>query len=330
MKSNAQWDTAVVRAIRDLTPTVRLFELAPRNGAAAWTPGSHIDIAVDIAGAPDTRSYSLVGEPDAVVYRIAVKRATPSRGGSAWMWRLAVGAEVRIASPENHFELGHDSPEYLLIAGGIGITPLVSMARALAAHNKNVRMVYAARQRSELAFADELGQVLGDRLQTFVDDAGEMIDLKTEFARLHPQAEAYICGPLGLLEGARQAWSEADRAAHRLRYETFGASGNFPTEAFWVKVPRHNVEIRVGAEETLLDALTRAGVPVLSDCRRGECGLCVLDVADVRGTIDHRDVFFSAHERASGHRLCACVSRVVGGGLVLDSAYRDDSASFAA
>lgn len=327
MKSNAQWDRAVVRAIRDLTPTVRLFELAPGNGTAAWTPGSHIDVTVDIDGAPDTRSYSLVGEPGPAVYRIAVKRAEHSRGGSAWMWRLAVGAEVRIASPENHFELGHDSPDYLLIAGGIGITPLISMAHALAARNRKLRMVYAARQRNELAFADELGQLLGDRLQTFVDEAGEKIDLSAEFARLDPHAEAYICGPLGLLEAARQAWSKAGRAAHRLRYETFGASGHFPTEAFWVKVPRHNVEIRVGAEETLLDALTRAGVPVLSDCRRGECGLCVLDVADVRGTIDHRDVFFSTHEHASGHRLCTCVSRVVGGGLVLDSAYRGDTAS---
>jgi len=325
MKTNAHWDTAIVNAIRDLTPTVRLFELTPASGVVAWTPGSHIDVAVTIEGAPDTRSYSLVGEPDPRVYRIAVKRAEPSRGGSAWMWHLAAGDEVRIASPSNHFELGHDSTEYLLIAGGIGITPLTSMAHALATRGTPLRLIYAARQQCELAFADDLRKLLGSRMQTFADDAGERIDFAAEFARLCSGAEAYVCGPLGMLEAAREAWAAAGRPAHRLRFETFGASGHFQTEPFWVKVPRHDVEIRVGAEETLLDALTRAGVPVLSDCQRGECGLCALDVREVHGRIDHRDVFFSTHERAAGRRVCACVSRVVGGGLVLDSAYRGDS-----
>lgn len=325
MKKNARWDTAIVSAVHDLTPTVRMFELTPAHGVVAWTPGSHINIAVTIEGAPDTRSYSLVGEPDPRVYRIAVKRAEPSRGGSAWMWRLVAGDEVRIANPENHFELGHDSPEYLLIAGGIGVTPLTSMVHALAMRGARLRLVYAARRPCELAFADDLRKMLGLRMQTFTDDAGEKIDFAAEFARLHPESEAYVCGPLGMLEAARDAWAAAGRVAHRLRYETFGASGHFRTEPFWVKVPRHNVEIRVGAEETLLDALTRAGVPVLSDCQRGECGLCALDVHEVQGRIDHRDVFFSSHERAANRRLCACVSRVVGGGLILDSAYRSDS-----
>jgi ferredoxin len=133
-----------------------------------------------------------------------------------------------------------------------------------------------------------------------------------------------ICGPLPLLDAARTAWAGAGRAAANLRFETFGNTGAHASEAFWVRLPRHGLELNVPADRTLLDVLNEAGVETLSDCRRGECGLCAMDIVSVHGTMDHRDVFFSAHEKQTDQRLCACVSRVAGGGVVLDSAYRAD------
>ena len=324
MQGAVIWSTATIRATRDLTPSVRLFEIAPEDGAAAWAPGSHIDVLVTLNGTPSTRSYSLVGEPDAAVYRIAVKHEPGGRGGSRYMHALEPGARLRVSSPRNLFPLGFGRPSYLLIAGGIGITPISSMAFSLARHGANVRLVYAARSQADMALVPELKAVLGDRLALFASDEGNRLDVAAEIARLPADAEAYLCGPLSLLDAARTAWSRAGRAATGLRYETFANSGSHAPEPFRVQVPRHGLDILVPEDKSLLDALTEAGVEVMSECRRGECGLCALDVVSVEGTIDHRDVFLSAHEKAAGRKVCACVSRVVGGGLVLDSAFRPD------
>jgi ferredoxin len=134
----------------------------------------------------------------------------------------------------------------------------------------------------------------------------------------------YVCGPVPLLDAARHAWEASGRPAAGLRYETFGNSGRFAPQAFHVRIPRHALDITVPADCSLLDALERAGVEAVFDCRRGECGLCTLDVLALDGEIDHRDVFLSAHEKQRNTRLCACVSRVVGS-VTLDSSYRPGS-----
>ncbi len=126
-----------------------------------------------------------------------------------------------------------------------------------------------------------------------------------------------------MLEALKKAWLDAGRRAADLRFETFGSSGRFAAQAFRVQVPRHHIDIMVPADTTLLDALESAGVEALADCRRGECGLCALDVLGVEGEIDHRDVFLSEHEKQQNTRICACVSRVVGT-ITLDSAYRTE------
>ncbi|KQW38786.1 PDR/VanB family oxidoreductase [Rhizobacter sp. Root404] len=328
MRSSDHWHPAHLRALRDLTPTVREFEIRPEGGVRPWTVGSHLNVRVTIDGREDTRSYSLTGQPhDPVareVYRIAVKRVEPGRGGSRHLWSLERGAELMVGEPANHFELPLGAPQYLLIAGGIGITPIVGMAQQLAAQGADLRLLYAARSADELAFADALGPALGARLRTFVNAQGERLDPAAHLAALHPQALLLCCGPLPLLDAVRAAWSAAGRPAANLRFETFGNTGAHASEAFWVRLPRHGLELTVPADRTLLDVLEAAGVETLHDCKRGECGLCAVDVLAVDGRIDHRDVFFSAHEKAEGRRLCACVSRVTGGGLVLDSSYRPD------
>ena len=348
MRNPTEWHPAHIRQHCDITPTVRAFEVRPEGGVRPWTVGSHLNVRVQIDGRDETRSYSLIGAPHEPagppqgrvperaarrfpvqagadeVYRIAVKRAQPGRGGSHHMWSLERGAELFVGEPANHFELPLGAPQYLLIAGGIGVTPILGMAQQLAARGADVRMLYAAREAVELAFADRLRSALGERLTTFVDAAGERLEIAAHIGALHPKALLLICGPLPLLEAARVAWAAAGRAAANLRFETFGNTGARASEPFWVELPRHGVTLQVPAERTLLDVLNDAGIETLFDCRRGECGLCAIDIVSVQGSVDHRDVFLSAHEQREGRRLCACVSRVTGGGVVLDTAYRPD------
>lgn len=320
MKSSQTWADAHVQALRDLTPTVREFTIRPTGGAAPHAPGSHLQLEVLVNGRPQVRSYSLVGLPDGECYRIAVKRLDDGKGGSLAMWQLAQGDRLRISEPQNHFPLDWDAPACLFVAGGIGVTPLVGMAQALAARGARPRMLYGVRSVDELAYAPELRQALGDALVTL---AGQPVDFAAEIAALPAGAQLYVCGPAPMLDAARRAWAAAGRPLADLRYETFGSSGRHAPQAFRVQIPRHRLDITVPADCSLLDALEGAGVQTLHDCKRGECGLCAMDVVAVDGTIDHRDVYLSEHEKQANSRICACVSRVVGS-VTLDSAWRPD------
>jgi ferredoxin-NADP reductase len=328
VKSSQIWIEATVHATRDITPTVREFTLKPDGGVQPSEPGAHLQFQVLVrqgAGAkPHTRSYSLISDHDAGFYRIAVKRLPDGRGGSLAMWQLAVGDRLRCTEPQNHFPLDLTAPAYLLVAGGIGITPMLGMAQLLAQRGAQVRMLYGARSDAELAYASALRAALGTQLTTAVAERGEMINLAGEIASLPAGSQMYVCGPVLMLEAARRAWALAGRKASDLRYETFGSSGRFAPQAFRVQVPRHHLDITVPADCSLLDALELQGVQTLYDCRRGECGLCAMDILAVDGEIDHRDVFLSEHEKSSNTKICVCVSRVVGE-ITLDSAYRLDA-----
>lgn len=324
MRAESTWTDAVVRATRDVTPTIRQIEFAPERGQVGWTAGSHIDIGVMVDGRADTRSYSLVGEPDEGYYRVAVKREEQSRGGSRFMWSLKPGSRLSVSAPKNLFELQVGRPEYLLVAGGIGITPIVGMAQVLARRGEKFRLYYCGRSRREMAFLLELFERLGDRLEIFAADEGHRLNIAEAIAGLARDTELYLCGPMRLLDAARQAWAGAGRPATSLRYETFANSGRHAPERFWVRVLSHGVEIVVPENKTMLDALKEAGVEVMWDCLRGECGLCAVDIVEVDGGIDHRDVFLSDHQKQENTKLCTCVSRAFGGGVVIYTGYRPD------
>ncbi len=328
MTSAQTWTDARVHALLDVTPTVREFTLKPAGAVVAHQPGGHLQIQVMVRqGAsnglvkPHTRSYSLIGQPDGEFYRIAVKRLDDGRGGSLAMWQLAVGDRLQITAPQNHFPLDLTAPACLLIAGGIGITPLLGMAQVLSQRGSSVKLVFGARSEAELAYLPQLKAALPQAVKTAIAERGEMVNFKAEIEVLPTGAQLYVCGPAPMLDGARRAWAQAGRPAADLRYETFGSSGRFAPQAFRVKIPRHQLDITVDADCGLLDALEREGVQALYDCRRGECGLCAMDVLQVTGEIDHRDVFLSDEEKASNTKICVCVSRVVGE-ITLDSAYR--------
>lgn len=323
MTHTPEWTDAVIQSIQDVTPTVRELTLAPAAAAQAFDPGSHLQVQVLVNGKPQMRSYSLVGQPDGLTYRIAVKCLPDGRGGSLAMWRLNVGDRLRMTPPQNCFPLDLSAPAYLLVAGGIGITPLVLMAQTLAQRGAVVQLLYGARTEEELAFAPLLKSILADQFKSFVTAKAEIIDFDAAIASLPMDGQLYICGPAPMLDAARRAWALAGRPPADLRFETFGTSGRLAPEAFEVLIPRQNVQLRVGADETLLDALEMVSVQSLSNCRRGECGLCAMDILAIDGEIDHRDVFLSDHEKQQNKRLCICVSRVIGS-VTLDSAYRSE------
>jgi ferredoxin-NADP reductase len=328
MRSTQQWVEARVHALRDVTPTVREITLKPDSRALPNQAGGHLQMQVLVgqgAGSrPHTRSYSLIGQADDEFYRIAVKRLDNGRGGSKAMWQLAVGDRLRISEPQNHFPLDLAAPAYLLVAGGIGVTPMLGMVQVLAKRNAPVSMLFGARSLEELAYLEALEVALPGNIKTAIAEEGEFIDFEAEIAQLPPKAQMYVCGPVPMLDAARKAWEKAGRAETDLRYETFGSSGRFAPQAFKVSIPRHKLDITVPADNGLLDELEMAGIQAIYDCRRGECGLCAMDVISVNGEIDHRDVFLSDEEKASNKRICVCVSRVVGE-ITLDSAYRAEA-----
>lgn len=323
MKFLDTWMRATVASTRDLTPTIRLFELQPAGRLSAWTPGAHVRVRVTIDGRPAVRCYSLIddGSDDARL-RIAVKLSENGLGGSRAMWALRPGEGIEISAPDNHFELGLAAPSYTLVAGGVGITPLLGMARFLARSDRPLHFHYSVRSREEAAFAEQLRAWLGEAFHLCVESESGRLDFAQIIEPIPAEGELYFCGPIGMLEAARKAWEAGGRPASLLRYESFASSGHYANQSFTAVLPRFGRELQVPAHQTLLSALEEAGIEVLADCRRGECGLCAVDILSCDAPVDHRDVFFSEEQKAGNRKLCACVSRPAGGRIEIDTAFR--------
>ena len=322
---------ATIVNLKDLTPTVREFTIELER-AQSWTPGSHLPVALQVKGFLTWRHYSLTGTSHPKRYQFAVKKLEQGRGGSLALWGLSVGDALQVGSPKNHFPLDPSAPAYLLIAGGIGVTPFVSMVHAIKSQKRlqnarppTIKMLYGARDAKELAYLDELKKNLSaDELVVNLDSQGARFDFKAQISQMAPSTKAYVCGPQAMLSAVKEAWAACNRSPEDLHFETFGTSGAKANEAFSLKVPRHDLTVTVAHDESLLEVLERNGVQTLYDCQRGECGLCAMDVLSVEGVIDHRDVFLTHEEKASNHKICVCVSRVCGT-IILDSAYRGDA-----
>jgi ferredoxin-NADP reductase len=326
MRFTEQWSWCTVESISDVTPKIREFRLRPDNGRVPPHPaGSHIGVTVLIDGQPARRSYSLVENGDAGTYRIAVRLAPDSRGGSRGMWNLRAGARIEISNPASLLEIDWTRKTYCLIAGGIGITPITGIAAALHRRSIDAVLHYAVKSRGNAAFLDELSALLGDRLIVHASDEGARLDLEATFHALPADAIAIMCGPMRMLEAARRAWNDIGRAPADLRYETFGSSGLKPTAEFRVRLKDTGTELVVPQNSSMLDALNGAGFEVISDCQRGECGVCAIDVVAVDGEIDHRDVFFSDQQKHDNRKICPCVSRAIGI-VTIDTLYRPEAA----
>lgn len=310
---------ATVEARDEVTPDIALITLRLANPASAPPPGSHLDVTVRLPGGSDTRSYSLVdlGHDDGLP-RIAVRRQPDGRGGSKWMHSLKAGDQLQVAGPVDEFPLNPGSAPSVLLAAGIGITPVLGLARALRARGGGYRIVYAGRSREHLAFTREL-EAAHPGLLTLAESArGGRVNPAEIVAGVPQDGVLYVCGPMGLLGEVRQAWQQEGRSPADLRFETFGTSGDHPARPYRVTVPRHGVTVEVPVGISMLDALQGAGVEVMYDCLRGECGLCRVLILESDGPVDHRDVFLSPRQRAEGRQMCACVSRIAGPGVTID------------
>jgi len=309
--SQPAWATGRVVSSTPIADDVRRIAITrPPSGPAA--PGSHVDVRVRIGDSLDVRSYSVVeSSEDGGLLTISVLRVPRSRGGSAFMHELAPGDELAVTQPLQNFPLRVGAPRYVLLAGGIGVTALIEMARVLRRVGADYTLVYVGRSRERMAYAAELAELHGERLALHVDAEGTGLDVGSLVGSVDERTELYMCGPIRLMDAVRRSWQEVGLPPANLRYETFGSSGWFEPEEFVARIAGRDVEATVGAGETLLEALTRAGADLMYDCRKGECGLCLLDVARLDGTIDHRDVFLSGAQQATGASLATCVSRVV-------------------
>jgi ferredoxin-NADP reductase len=288
---------------------------APDGGRLPdWTPGAHIDLILPHGV---TRQYSLCGDRwDAHSYRIGVLRERDGRGGSAYVHdRLAPGDVVGIGGPRNNFPL-LPATEYRFIAGGIGITPLLPMIRQAELVGAGWRLLYGGRTRTSMAFLDELGHH-GDRVEVVPQDERGLLDIAAFLGEPRDGLQVYCCGPASLLTAlatVTEAWP-----AHSVHIERFVArelGSPARNDAFTVVLATSKRIVTVSPQQTVLDAVRRAGVDVLSSCRQGTCGTCETGVLE--GQPDHRDSILDDVERTAGDCMFLCVSRSRTDRLVLD------------
>jgi ferredoxin-NADP reductase len=284
----------------------------------SWEPGAHIDLLLEDGL---VRQYSLCGDPrNAKTWRVGVLLDPQSRGGSRHVHEhLVEGSTVRVRGPRNHFPLV-DSPRYLFIAGGIGVTPIMAMVDSAQETGSDWRLIYLGRSRATMAFTEALSESYGDRVTVWADDEnGRFFDLESALKEPADQTLVYCCGPEPLLSAMEKHcahWPEGS-----LRIERFAAKAPAePTaealDTFQVVCQRSGVTVEVSGETSILEALEDADVPILSSCLEGICGTCEAKVLE--GTPDHRDSMLTDAERASGNRILTCVSRSCSEKLVLD------------
>lgn len=307
-------DELVVTARRGVADGIEEFELRRPDGSRLpdWAPGAHIDVVLPSG---TVRQYSLCGDRwDAASYRVAVQREPEGRGGSRCLHDdVRVGDRLGFGGPRNSFRLP-PAPSYLFIAGGIGITPFLPMIRQAALLGADWRLVHLVRHAGLGAYADELA-VHGDRV--LVHDAAVLGRADLDSIRpVDPRTRVLACGPERLL-AAVEAWG-APAGGHAPRVERFTAPAgdDRPTTTFTVRAERSDADVVVDRGETVVAALRRVGVDVLTSCAQGVCGTCETTV--LAGAPDHRDSLLDDDERRAGGCMFPCVSRSFDERLVLD------------
>lgn len=279
-----------------------------------WTPGAHIDLML---GNGLTRQYSLCGDPlDPLEYRVSVLLEPSSRGGSAYIHqRLLVGEELEFGGPRNNFPLA-PSLKYRFVAGGIGITPILPMARTAKALGAHVEVLYLGRCEESMAHLDRVASVADALTVHTSDDRGEL-DLTTWLGDFDSEVKLYACGPAGLLDVITRLTSEWTPGWARM--ERFTARTSSPaarTTSYQVEAAASGVTVTVEAGESIADALRARGVDILTSCGQGVCGTCETRI--ITGHPDHRDAILDGPERNSNTCMFPCVSRSHSDLLVLD------------
>lgn len=309
----------VARIEAEAKDVLRL-ELADAAGRELppFEPGAHL--AVQLPGGL-LRHYSLCNDSrERHRYVVGVGRATPGRGGSAWLHgTLREGMDLACSAPANNFRLVPDASEYLFIAGGIGITPILAMVRWCEANGKRWRLVYGARSRQRLAFYEEL-RAFGDKVRIHCDDeAGAPIQVAALLAGLAAGTEVYCCGPAPLMQSVQEAGQHLP--ADALHFEYFSAPAALagevaPEGSFWIDLQRSGQSYLVPPGRSVLEVLEEHGHEVPFSCREGLCGTCETRVCG--GEPEHRDYVYPPSQRDSLTTMLVCVSRARSERLTLD------------
>jgi tetrachlorobenzoquinone reductase len=312
-----------VSQLSEETPTVRVLELQPEGGHVLppCEAGAHIDLHLPNGM---SRSYSLIGPPgEASVYRIAVARDAVTRGGSAYVHdHMPVGTPLQVSAPRNHFALDESAPLSVLIAGGIGITPLWCMAQRLNQIGRRWRLHYACRTRELAAFQAPLAAAAaaGDGEVAFWwddENGGRHLDVRALVAAAPAQAHLYCCGPAPMIAAFRAA--AETRPPETVHFESFKATPvakDRPLGGFVVELARTGTQVAVPAGSTILDALMMQGIDAPYSCYEGLCGTCETRVLE--GIPDHRDEILTAKAKASNETIIICCSGSKSPRLVLD------------
>ncbi len=303
--------------VRTIAQEIKLLEIEPVDAAElpSFSAGAHIDVHF---GEGMIRQYSLLNAPaHRSSFRIAVAREVDGRGGSAFLHdHVTVGDSLKIGQPRCHFPLAEDAPYSVLIAGGIGVTPIWCMSQRLAEIGAGFEIHYAARTRAHAALLDEMRALSPGSLKTYFNLEGDpLMDLAAIVAAAPAGSHFYCCGPLPLIEAYRNACNTLHQ--DHVHFEQFAAAAPAATEGgYSVELARSNLTLAVAQGETILDALAREGIAMSYSCREGICGSC--ETAVLEGTPDHRDAILTDAEKAQGHTMMICCSGSLGPRLVLD------------
>lgn len=316
--------TLSVRVSRKVTEAtdIQSFELVDAAGAPlpSFSAGAHIDVHL-----PDgiVRQYSLCNDPgECHRYLIAVLRDPASRGGSTAMHdSVHEGDLLQISAPKNHFPLVHEARRSLLLAGGIGVTPILCMAERLALSGAEFDMHYCTRAPDRAAFMNRIRlSAFAPRVSMHFDDgpSEQRFDLAATVARPEPGVHLYVCGPKGFMDAVLAAARAQGWPEHQLHYEFFAAEvqTSATDTAFEVRLASSGRTIAVGAGQTVTAALAAAGVDVPTSCEQGVCGTCLTRV--LAGEPEHRDAYLTPEEQAANDQFLPCCSRARSPLLVLD------------
>jgi vanillate O-demethylase ferredoxin subunit len=310
-----------VASVAAITPSIRQVELANAEGGAlpAFAAGAHIDLAL---GNGLERSYSLLNDPvETHRYLIAVLRETDSRGGSVFVHdQLRQGDRLTSSEPINNFPINEAGEAHILIAGGIGITPLKAMAHRLLACGANFTLHYCARDEERAAYLTELRALIGGRLHVHLDggDITRGLDVAKLLASRPPAAHVYVCGPAGLIRAVREAARDWPRGS--VHYELFRGSEadiapRSTDQPFEIRLARAGKTLTVPADRTILEVLKENGIKIKTLCTEGVCGTCRVGL--LGGKADHRDEVLTDAQRE--RHIQVCVSRALPGEtLILD------------
>jgi ferredoxin-NADP reductase len=305
----------VLKSVETVAEDVVALTFVDADGAdlPAWTPGAHIDL---VLGEDLIRQYSLCGAvSDTKSYRVAVLKSPHSRGGSAAVHALTAGDTVRARGPRNHFPMSGSS-RYQFIAGGIGITPILPMIAEAEVAGAEWQLVYGGRNRTSMAFLDELARY-GERVSVVPEDEAGRPDLDAILGSSRADTAVYCCGPSGLLDAVEAGCTSWAPGA--LHYERFAAKEQAPMDpgsTFEVVLARSGLTLSVPANKSVFEVCQQAGVSVLGSCLEGVCGTCETGVLD--GDVDHRDSILNEEERESNEIMMICVSRCKSKQLTLD------------